>query len=68
LVLVWGWINLSIKLSKLDFMKGMVEVNIVGEHGVENSKGLSDLGKDGQIEDLELYRKIKMIPPPPNCK
>jgi len=49
-------------------MKGMVEVNIVGEHGVENSKGLSDLGKDGQIEDLELYRKIKMIPPPPNCK
>ena len=57
LALVLVWINLSIKLSKLDFIKGVVEVDNMGEHGIGNPKGLNDLGKDGWVEDLELYRK-----------
>jgi len=35
-------------------VEGVVEVDIVGEHGIGNPEGLNDLGKDG---DLELCRK-----------
>jgi len=39
-------------------MEGVVEVDIVGKHGIENPEGLNDLVKDGEVEDLGLYRKI----------
>ena len=41
-------------------MEVVVEVDIIGEHSIENPEGLNDLGKDGEVEDWGLC----MIPPP----
>ena len=32
-------------------MEGLVEGDIVEEHGIENPEGLNDLEKDGEVED-----------------
>jgi len=37
--------------------RAAVQVDVVGEHGIGNPKGLNDLGKDGEMEDLGLYRR-----------
>ena len=34
-----------------------MEVDIVGEDVIGNPEGLNNLGNDGEVEDLELYRK-----------
>jgi len=38
-------------------VEGVVEVNIMREHDIRNPKGLNNLGKDGEVEDLGLYMK-----------
>ena len=48
-------------------MKGVVEVDIVEEHGIGNVKGLNDLGEDGEVEDLGPCRKNWDDPSTQDC-
>jgi len=49
-------------------VKGVAKVDIMGDQDIGSSEGLNDVGKDGEVEDLRLYRKNWDDSSTPNCK